>query len=560
MNLVQKVRQFLEESAHNTAIEEKIDYLLVNSTNEFLVEYSDLNENARYFLTNFSGSTGDALISKKDLFLFVDGRYHEQAALEADKSVVNVVKMKLHKTFTNYLAQKIKPNSTLAIVAKKCSQGRYEILKGALDNKNVQIKLLDFDPVMSCRLGESEGFKTTAKPLEIEQLDIKLTGMSADEKFKKIAATIKKNEAIITTNLEEVSYLCNLRNFSKNYTSQIEAKCLIMKDSAILFTDSRINKFSEKFNIQKLSDFEKYISNLEKIDKFYVDKLTINAYDYKILGEKAYSLKDNLIKKMKSIKTDAEIEHFKKCFERADKALLGVREFIENNENLSEFDITKKLEEEFYKNGAKSLSFKSIVAKDKNSALAHYSKNSKDEILKEGSLVLIDCGAYFEGGLATDCTRVFVKGNPLKLQKTIYTTVLKAFLAAFNKKITPKTSGFIIDKTARKLLSEIAPKGFVFSHSLGHGLGINVHEMPPHLGLSIAAKTILEPNMCFTIEPGLYKKSFGGVRLENSCYLAKTGDKIEIKSFSNMCFEKRLIDFDLLTKKEQKWLESFELR
>lgn len=78
------------------------------------------------------------------------------------------------------------------------------------------------------------------------------------------------------------------------------------------------------------------------------------------------------------------------------------------------------------------MSFKSIVAKDKNSALAHYSKSSKDEIIKDRSLVLIDCGAYFEGGLATDITRVFVKGTPTELQKKIYTTVLKAFLLGFN--------------------------------------------------------------------------------------------------------------------------------
>ena len=102
--------------------------------------------------------------------------------------------------------------------------------------------------------------------------------------------------------------------------------------------------------------------------------------------------------------------------------------------NISEFDIARKLEEEFYKNGAKSLSFNSIVAKDKNSALAHYSKSSKDEIIKDGSLILIDCGAYYSDGLATDITRVFVKGEPNELQKNVYTTVLKAFLNAYHRK------------------------------------------------------------------------------------------------------------------------------
>lgn len=399
-----------------------------------------------------------------------------------------------------------------------------------------------------------------AKTSLIEQIDIKLTGLSADGKLKKITSAIKKNEAIVVTNLEEISYICNLRDFSNNYSCQIEAKCLIMKNSAILFTDNRIENFSKKFKIQKLSDFRKYVQKLDAIDKFYVDKISMNAYDYGLFEEKAGFLKENPIKKMKSIKTKAEIKHYKDCFKRTDKALITVREYIENSKNISEFDIAKKLEEEFFKNGAKSLSFKPIVAKDRNSALAHYSKNSKDEIIKEGSLVLIDCGAYFEGGLATDCTRVFVKGTPSELQKNVYTIALKGFLAAFNKKITPNTSGYSIDKTARKILDSIAPKGFAFPHALGHGIGINVHETPPNLGISKIAKTIIEPNMCFTIEPGLYKKGFGGVRLENSCYLSKTKDKLEIKSFSNMCFEKKLIDFNMLTKIEQKYLKSFELR
>ena len=104
---------------------------------------------------------------------------------------------------------------------------------------------------------------------------------------------------------------------------------------------------------------------------------------------------------------------------------LPVRDFIDNNDNLSEYDISTRLREEFINYGAKSLSFNSIVAINQNSALAHYAKNAIDVILTEGSLVLIDCGAYYESSLATDITRVFVKGAPNELQKTVYTNVLK---------------------------------------------------------------------------------------------------------------------------------------
>lgn len=515
MNLIYKVRQFLKDN--------KIDYLLVNSTNEFLVEYPELSENARYQLTNFSGSTGDAIISQKDIFLFVDGRYHEQADREVDKKNVKVVKMEIGASFAAALVTKLAPNKTLGIVSKKVSQGRLEILQTELKKKNIKIKLLDFDPIIKQN--------AKCKVQNLSEIDINITGLSSEDKIKKIKAKLKKDEAILVTNLEEISYLFNTRDFSKNYSSTIKRAPELISTS----------------------------NDTDEIKTVYIDKTTITAYDYAKLGEKAKPLKENYIKEMKSIKTKEEIEHFKKCFERADKALSATREFIEKSENLSEFDIAKNLEENFYKFGAKSLSFKSIVAKDKNAALAHYSQNSKSEILKDGSLILIDCGAYYEGGYATDATRVFVKGTPSKLQKKIYTIVLKGFLAAFNKKITEKTTGYALDKVARKILNELAPAGFSFSHSLGHGIGISVHEAPPSLSPSVLAKTPLKPNMCFTIEPGLYNSKKFGVRLENSCYLTKEKGELIIKSFSNMCFEEKLIDFSMLSTKERKQLKDFKV-
>lgn len=530
MNLIQKTRNFLKKN--------KIDYLLVNSTNEFLVEYAPLDENSRYLLTNFSGSTGDAIISQKDIFLFVDGRYHAQADSEVDKKQVTVVKMKIGENFYATMLEKLSPEKTFAIVSKKNSQGRLEILETELKKKNIKVKALDSDPI------EQSAKKTKEK---IETIDIKYTGLSTEDKFKKVAKYLKSDEAILLTNLEEISYFLNKRDFSNNYSSKIHrGKCLITSKRYQCFDEIKIPK---------------------EIKSVFIDKTQINAYDYSILGKKAQSLKTNHIKEMKSIKTKAEIGHYKKCFERTDKALSATREFIEQNNNLSEYDIAKFLEENFYKFGAKSLSFKSIVAKDKNAAHAHYSKNSKDEVLKEGSLILIDCGAYYEGGYATDITRVFVKGKPSALQKKVYTTVLKGFLKAFNKKVTDKTTGFTLDKAARKVVNDNKPEGFEFSHSLGHGIGISVHESPPSLAFSPLAKTPLKQNMCFTIEPGLYNSKKFGVRLENSCYLEKVKGKKEkvksgftIKSFTNMCFEEKLIDFELLTTTEKRQLKIFEIK
>jgi len=480
-----------------------IDYLLVNCTNEFLVEYSQLSENSRYKLTGFSGSTGDALVTKDNIYLFVDGRYHIQAEQEAFENI-KIVKLQMGQNQDYEIKKIIKPWKKLGIVAKKVSQARIEKFKWQ------RKKLLDIDPINNYTEKHSNNY------------------ISA---FPKIKLNNKNN--IFISNLEEVSYITGYRDFSNDYSSKIWAKMIIHKDDYIIFTDTKA--------------CENYLKNFK--DKLFVDKNSINAYDYSLI--KKPIAKISQIKTLKSIKTSSEILAYKEAFKRTDNVLMNTRSYIESNDNLSEADIESYLRNEFYKSGAKSLSFKPIVAINENSALAHYSKCSREKVLNDGDLVLIDCGAYYESGLATDITRVFVKGKATDIQKKVYTTVLRAFLHSFNS--TFKT-GYEIDTQAHNILDN-SIENFVFSHGLGHGIGINVHEAPPALNKSKIAKTVIQDGMCFTIEPGLYNPNLFGIRLENSCY--KNDGKIY--SFVKMGYEGKLIDYSLLSEQEKEWLKEFEI-
>lgn len=492
-----------------------LDYLLVCCTNEYLVEYPALSENARYTLTGFSGSTGDALITKDNIYLFVDGRYHTQADNEA-KDGITVVKLKLGQKQDDEIRKLISPDKTLGVVAKKVSQARLEKFK------EYKIKLLENDPINDF---------TEVHNVEYVQV------MPAKEYHPESPTFI--------TNLEEVSYISGKRDFSKDCSSKIWAKLYADKEKQILLTNG-----SDEF----LRNFD---------EELVIDKNSINAHDYSLVKNPIHRISE--IKQMKAVKSKEELNAYKKAFERTDKAVMAIREYIENNDNLSEFDIASRLREEFIKYGAKSLSFNSIVAINQNSALAHYAKNDKNVILKDGSLVLIDCGAYYESGLATDITRVFVKGKPNELQKQVYTTVLKAFLNAFNyinqhltlalsSKEREYVTGFEIDKLAHSILDNKI-EGFTFGHGLGHGIGINVHEAPPNLSQNEIAKTQIVDGMTFTIEPGLYNPEHFGVRLENSCYM----ECWKIHSFVKMGYEGKLINYDLLNEQEKEWLKDFKI-
>ena len=135
IDAVNKIREFMNEQG--------INYLLVNSTNKYLVEYAPLEENSRYFLTDFSGSTGDVLVTPDNIFLFVDGRYHIQADLEVNHDLVTVVKLQTGQIFLDELVKKIPENETLGIFSKKNSQKRVEYLI----EKGLNLKFFPDDPL-----------------------------------------------------------------------------------------------------------------------------------------------------------------------------------------------------------------------------------------------------------------------------------------------------------------------------------------------------------------------------------------------------------------------------
>ncbi len=542
--IVEKLRQFIKEAG--------LDYLIVNTTDEFLVEYNELKNTARYFVTGFSGSTGDVLISESDVWQFVDGRYHQQADDEVDEKITSVVKLRLGESFTDALSERVKENSKVGIVSKKVSLTFYKIIKKKFAEKNIKIVDLDYEPVERFVKFETSGHKCRALLIPDE-----ISGCSADEKIKKIFSKLRKNQIYLETNLENIAYLTNLRQFKTPFSSVFKAKLVIHKDRATIYTDEEIEIPGKYFELKPLSEFRNFL--VPKCHILY-NPGTINYADYKLIKRNAVELRKNLVSEMKSVKNDAEIRHFKENFRRTDNVVKEIEDFIDKHDNLNEYKISEEVEKLYIEQGAKQLSFKTILASGSNSSVIHYSHPSKDVSVKDGDFVLLDCGAHFEGGYSTDITRTFVKGAPSKQQKRVYTTVLKMFLNAYHHKVTSRTTGATLDRIARKIAkkSGLIDEGFNFNHGLGHGVGINVHECPPSISSSKQGRKFLKENMVFTIEPGLYKKDFGGVRLENTVFLTKKDGEFRIESFSKMPFQEKCVEYELLNEQEKKWFYEWQ--
>ena len=169
--------------------------------------------------------------------------------------------------------------------------------------------------------------------------------------------------------------------------------------------------------------------------------------------------------------------------------------------------------------GADGPSFDTIVASGPNSAKPHHS--ASDRVIEEGDLVTIDFGAW-QDGYASDKTRTLIAGGKEKgseFSREIYNVVLRAQLAGIEA-ATAGTKLFDVDKACRDVISE-AGYGEYFVHSTGHGIGIEVHEMPA--ATAKAGDETLEPGMTLTVEPGIYVPEQGGVRIEDTVIITADG-------------------------------------
>lgn len=219
------------------------------------------------------------------------------------------------------------------------------------------------------------------------------------------------------------------------------------------------------------------------------------------------------IEKIRMFKTSDEVDLVKRACNIADETYEYILKYIKTG--MSELEVRNEVENYMRKLGAEGSSFDIIVASGWRGALPHGVASEK--IIESGEMVTLDFGAYYQG-YASDITRSFGVGAVSDEMEKIHDTVLKSQLTALDE-IKPGMTGMEADKIARDLI-ENCGYGPNFGHSLGHGLGLEVHEMP---GLSKSSNIKLTNDMIVTVEPGIYVDDVGGVRIEDDCLITENG-------------------------------------
>lgn len=234
--------------------------------------------------------------------------------------------------------------------------------------------------------------------------------------------------------------------------------------------------------------------------------------------KRSISLKplENLFSNLRSIKDSSELKLLRIS---ADLCVKGHQHIVSLlREGITESYLANQLEIFWKQNGGERPSFSPIIAFGKNTALPHY--RAGNQVLKKGMPILIDIGVCCNH-YQSDMTRVTFFGEPSAEMVQIYRTVKDAMEAAFEKCRAGVSVG-TLDDAARKVIS-LKGYGDLFPHSLGHGVGLDIHEKPAVSGKPAYKSKILQSGMVITIEPGVYSPGIGGVRIEDTIVIENTG-------------------------------------
>lgn len=342
---------------------------------------------------------------------------------------------------------------------------------------------------------------------------------------KKLISQLKRigAEALLVTSETNVTYLTGFSGDSSylligksqtvlisdgRYTTQLEEECpgldvYIRKATESMTT--ALEKVLKKSHLPKLG-FESHVVTCDLLDA--LSGLTPAVQWIPVSG---------LVEELRMIKDVSEIQEIREAVSQAQRGYEVFRAML--TDEMTELQGAHELEHAMRRFGARQAAFDPIVAVGERAALPHAIPTQKQ--MGEAPFLLVDWGAMTQNGYRSDLTRMIVRGRASAKFEKVYQTVLKAQLAAI-KAIRPGVSCQEVDQTARTIIQK-AGFGKQFTHSLGHGIGLDIHE-GPRLGGNIT--TELKPGMIVTVEPGIYLPGWGGVRIEDDVLVTRTGHEV----------------------------------
>lgn len=317
-------------------------------------------------------------------------------------------------------------------------------------------------------------------------------------------------EPLLVTNPKNVVYLAGFESSN--------AALLVDQERVQLFTDFRYLEAARAVEgvelvqtkrgvIGALADRLSGKIGFEATNVVYADFLTLVDGGLELVPH------NGLVESLRAIKEESELEILRRACAITDRVFERLTDvkFVGRTEREVAWDLTRLFHEE----GGEGLAFESIVGAGPTGARPH--ARAGDRTIEAGELVVIDAGCTVDG-YASDYTRTFATGPLDDEAKDAYLVVLAAQLAGLEA-IRAGIPAIDVDGTARRVVEESAFAG-TFGHGLGHGLGLDVHELP---NMSTETKDVLAPGNVVTVEPGVYLPGKFGIRIEDDVVVTKDG-------------------------------------
>ena len=328
-------------------------------------------------------------------------------------------------------------------------------------------------------------------------------------------------QGMIISNPTNIKYLTGI---------EAEGVLLITRKENVYITDSRyieyvsntVTPFDEIVvddlkNISK-DDYENFFMFCENVG-FEENYVTYAMYKKYMHMYKINNLieAESIINRLRAIKDNEEIENIKEACRITDECFEFLLEYIKPG--MTEKQIARKIQD-YYMDNAEGISFEPIVASGENSSKPHAVPT--DRTIKENDIITIDMGCKIKG-YCSDMTRTIFLGEPTDEQKYVYDLVLKNQL----KSLYEMKDGASIKDISKIVTSNFALEGYDLVHSLGHGVGLDIHEIP---FIRESNDHVLKEKMVVTNEPGIYIPANFGVRIEDTVLITKDGNEILTKS------------------------------
>jgi Xaa-Pro aminopeptidase len=555
---------------------EGLDALLVPSADPHLSEYLPGRWQGREWLSGFTGSMATLVVARDRAALFADSRYWVQAERELQGSGIELVKIAAGTSPEHlaWLARELPRGSTVAIDGQVLGLAAHDALKSALDAAGIALRT-DLDPLDAVW---SDRPALPQRPVYEHQAPHAAVPRSA--KLARLRQAMAEHGAThhFVSTVDDIAWATNLRGSDVECNPVFIAHLLLSADRATLFVgagkvpaDVGARLADDAIVLAPYADAGAALAALGVGDTLLVDPKRVTQGLRARVGAGCRVVEAiNPSTLAKSRKTAEEAAFVREAMVEDGAAMCefyaGFEAALARGERITELTVDERISAERAKRpGFVGLSFSTIAGFNANGALPHYRATPDAHAVIEGDgLLLIDSGGQYLGG-TTDITRVWQIGQASAAMKRDFTLVLKATMNLSRARFPKGTLSPMLDALAR---APLWAEGIEFGHGTGHGVGyfLNVHEGPQSISKAVPnADMAMQPGMVTSIEPGVYRNSQWGVRIENLVLNVPAAtpegntfaEFLEFETLTLCPIDTRCLDMGLLRADEIAWLNGY---